>query len=154
MGDHVRDQIASPQIEPAQDRSERERDHDVGPSSCPMANTEYDKWDRSRDVTVQPERFQAFNGVTAVKQLFNHASANNDECDQPKRQLRKCFSGAAAGIMSDQGEHAGNEKTNRRQDQSPDERFPPPRFSAAEGCELQAFAAADKEQKRNHAKPK
>ena len=84
-----------PQIEPAQDRSERERDNDVGPSSCPMANTEYDKWDRSRDVTVQPERFQAFNGVTAVKQLFNHASANNDECDQPKAAaskmlLRRC----------------------------------------------------------------
>src|SRR4029453_3886957 len=113
MGDHVRHQIASPQIEPAQDHSEREGDHDVGPAACPMANTEYDKWDRSRDVTVQPERFQRLDGVTWEKKLFNPPSAKNDERDQPERQLRKCFSGAAAGIVSDQGEHGGNKKTTR-----------------------------------------
>src|SRR4029450_6703603 len=85
MADHVGDQIAPPQIEPAEDRSDRERDHDVGPSACPMANAEDDEWYRRRGVTIQPERLQAFDGVTAVKKFFNDAGSNNSERDQPER---------------------------------------------------------------------
>ena len=77
MADHVGYEIASPKIEDSKHGTEHQRDDDVGPAARPMRNGKDEERNSSRPKAIQPERFQAFNGVAPVEQFFEHTGAQN-----------------------------------------------------------------------------
>jgi len=77
MADHIGDEIAAPKIKESKHGTEHECDDDVGPAAGPMRNAEDKERNDSCPKAIQTERFQAFNGVAAVEQFFEHAGAKN-----------------------------------------------------------------------------
>ena len=59
MADHVRDQIAAPEIEPGQNSAQDEGDKDVGPAPGPVAERKDDKRNGGRPITIDPDGLEA-----------------------------------------------------------------------------------------------
>jgi hypothetical protein len=79
MSDHVRYQVAPPQVEARQKCASRERNENIRNTSRPMAKRKNDKWNYDGPEASQTNQAQVFDGVTTIKQFFHDSGPNNDQ---------------------------------------------------------------------------
>ena len=122
MADHVRDQVASPEIDEHQDCAESEGKDDVNEPIGSMPEAEDQQRDDSGPVAVQSKQLKPFDGVAAIEKFLDHACTQDDQDDQPERKLRQCLSHLTAFEMGEAGNDGADGAAEHSENCSPQDR--------------------------------
>ena len=153
MGNHVCRQIAAPKIKRGQECTYRKRDHDIGPTASPMTNRENGERNSRRPKTIQAQRLQAFDRISAKKQFLDHTGAKTDQRDEPDREPPKSFTVLRVSVMRDGDDDTANQNTDNRQRNTPNQRSLPIRRAEPNRSQRKMFSPPNYQEEREHAEP-